>query len=73
MPPKAWNIKNVFVVGVEEELFPSSMSTGSEDGIEEERRLFYVAITRAEENCVLTYSKVECVMDRIIKLIQVDF
>ena len=54
---KGLEYKNVFVVGVEEELFPSSMSTGSEDGIEEERRLFYVAITRAEENCVLTYSK----------------
>ncbi|MBR6105404.1 MAG: UvrD-helicase domain-containing protein [Paludibacteraceae bacterium] len=54
---KGLEFKNVFIVGVEEELFPSSMSTGSAEGIEEERRLFYVAITRAEDFCVISYAK----------------
>ncbi len=54
---KGLEFKNVFVVGMEEELFPSSMSNQSQQEIEEERRLFYVAITRAEENCVLSYAK----------------
>ena len=54
---KGLEFKNVFVIGVEEELFPSIMSSGSQDGIEEERRLFYVAITRAEENCCISYAK----------------
>ncbi|MCQ2217542.1 MAG: exodeoxyribonuclease V subunit gamma [Paludibacteraceae bacterium] len=54
---KGLEFKNIFIVGMEEELFPSNMSTGSEDGIEEERRLFYVAITRAQENCVISYAK----------------
>lgn len=54
---KGLEFKNVFVVGVEENLFPSQMSSGTEDGVEEERRLFYVAITRAEKFCVLSYAK----------------
>ena len=54
---KGLEFRNVFVVGVEEELFPSSLSKDSPRAVEEERRLFYVAITRAEENCVLTYAK----------------
>lgn len=54
---KGLEFKNVFVVGVEEELFPATMSLMSEDGVEEERRLFYVAITRAEENCYISYAK----------------
>lgn len=54
---KGLEFKNVFIVGVEEELFPSTMSSGSADGIEEERRLFYVAITRAEDFCVISYAK----------------
>ena len=54
---KGLEFKNVFVVGLEEELFPSSMSKDNPRAVEEERRLFYVAITRAEENCVLTYAK----------------
>ncbi len=54
---KGLEFKNVFVVGLEEDLFPSSMSKEEAKGIEEERRLFYVAITRAEENCILTYAK----------------
>lgn len=54
---KGLEFKNVFIVGVEEELFPSSMSLMSDDDVEEERRLFYVAITRAEENCCISYAK----------------
>lgn len=54
---KGLEFKNVFVVGLEEELFPSSMSLMSEDGVEEERRLFYVAITRAEDHCVISFAK----------------
>ncbi|MBR1882873.1 MAG: UvrD-helicase domain-containing protein, partial [Muribaculaceae bacterium] len=53
---KGLEFKNVFIVGLEEELFPSSMSLGTMEGIEEERRLFYVAITRAMTNCVITYA-----------------
>lgn len=54
---KGLEFKKVFIVGVEEELFPSSMSLMSEDGVEEERRLLYVAITRAEDFCCMSYAK----------------
>lgn len=54
---KGLEFKNVFIVGLEENLFPSEMSKGNPKEIEEERRLFYVALTRAEENAVLTYAK----------------
>lgn len=47
----------VFVVGLEENIFPSMMSVGSRRAIEEERRLLYVAITRAEKLCYLTNCK----------------
>ena len=47
----------VFVVGMEENLFPSMMAKENPLSIEEERRLFYVAITRAEQLCVLSYAK----------------
>lgn len=53
---KGLEFKSVFVVGMEENLFPSYMSLSSPDQIEEERRLFYVAITRAEEFLTITYS-----------------
>jgi DNA helicase-2/ATP-dependent DNA helicase PcrA len=53
---KGLEFKSVFVVGMEENLFPSYMSLSSPDQIEEERRLFYVAITRAEEHLTITYS-----------------
>ena len=46
----------VFVVGMEENLFPSFMSISSRQELEEERRLFYVAVTRAEKQLVLSYS-----------------
>ena len=53
---KGLEFKNVFIVGIEENLLPSEMSFNEPGGIEEERRLFYVAITRAEENCFLSYA-----------------
>jgi len=53
---KGLEYKSVFVVGLEENLFPSYMSLSLPDQIEEERRLFYVAITRAEEMLTLTYA-----------------
>ena len=53
---KGLEFNHVFVVGLEEDLFPSAMSKGSEQEVEEERRLFYVAITRARQNCILSYA-----------------
>lgn len=47
----------VFVVGLEEELFPNQMAQNSLRELEEERRLFYVAITRAKDYCMLTFAK----------------
>ncbi len=46
----------VFVVGLEENLFPSQLSVNSREDLEEERRLFYVAITRAEKKLTLSYA-----------------
>ena len=54
---KGLEFKNVFVVGLEENLFPSGMVGDSPRALEEERRLFYVAITRAEEHCYLSFAK----------------
>lgn len=54
---KGLEFPTVFIVGLEENIFPSFMSTNSIREIEEERRLFYVAITRAERHCILTYAK----------------
>ena len=53
---KGLEFRNVFITGLEEELFPSAMCCDDERQIEEERRLLYVAITRARENCILTYA-----------------
>lgn len=53
---KGLEFKNVFICGIEENLLPSDMALNEPGGVEEERRLFYVAITRAEENCFLSYS-----------------
>ncbi|MNK03603.1 ATP-dependent DNA helicase PcrA [compost metagenome] len=53
---KGLEFKNVYVVGLEENLFPSQMSLNSRTDLEEERRLFYVAVTRAEKKLTLTYS-----------------
>ncbi len=53
---KGLEFDNVFVVGVEEELFPSAMANQSPAEIEEERRLLYVAITRARKYCMISYA-----------------
>ncbi|WP_075557553.1 ATP-dependent helicase [Parabacteroides timonensis] len=78
---KGLEFRNVFVVGLEEDLFPSQMAKDNPRAVEEERRLFYVAITRAEENCVLTYAKSRfrngqsamCSPSRFLKDIDVQF
>lgn len=53
---KGLEFGNVFVVGVEEDLLPSAMSKDSQAEVEEERRLLYVAITRAKRFCMLSYA-----------------
>ena len=46
----------VYIVGLEEDLFPSALSMNTRNELEEERRLFYVALTRAEEKAIITYA-----------------
>ncbi len=53
---KGLEFGTVFIVGLEENIFPSQMSVGSARDLEEERRLLYVAITRAEKHCYLTWA-----------------
>jgi len=53
---KGLEFKYVFVVGLEENLFPSQLSLNSRSDLEEERRLFYVAVTRAEKQATLSYA-----------------
>jgi DNA helicase-2/ATP-dependent DNA helicase PcrA len=53
---KGLEFKSVFVAGLEEQLFPSFMSMDTAEGLDEERRLFYVAITRAEQFLTLSYA-----------------
>lgn len=72
---KGLEFKNVIIVGVEEDLFPAAMSCDTIQGIEEERRLMYVAITRAKCNCIMTFANSRihngvpknCVMSRFIR------
>lgn len=54
---KGLEFDTVFIVGMEEQLFPSMMAYDSTRQMEEERRLLYVAITRAEKRCLLSYAK----------------
>ncbi|MDO4196160.1 MAG: 3'-5' exonuclease [Prevotellaceae bacterium] len=54
---KGLEFPTVFIVGMEENIFPSQMSVDSPRQLEEERRLLYVAITRAEKHCILTCAK----------------
>lgn len=78
---KGLEFRNVFIVGLEEDLFPSSMAKSEPKGLEEERRLFYVAITRAESFCMLTYAKSRfrngqtnsCHPSRFLKDIDIQF
>lgn len=53
---KGLEFKHIYIVGVEEDLFPAAMSQTSLWAVEEERRLLYVAITRAKESCTITYA-----------------
>ncbi len=72
---KGLEFKNIIIVGAEEDLFPSSMNRDSIHDIEEERRLMYVAITRAMTNCVITFATSRflngqtksCTLSRFIK------
>ena len=54
---KGLEFPHVFIVGIEENLFPSIQSLGSRQDLEEERRLFYVAITRAEKKLTLSFAE----------------
>ncbi|WP_053405766.1 ATP-dependent helicase [Persicobacter sp. CCB-QB2] len=53
---KGLEFRHVFLTGLEEELFPSTMMMESREDLEEERRLFYVAITRAEQKLTMSYA-----------------
>ena len=53
---KGLEFKHVYIAGMEDTLFPSPMSSGSARELEEERRLFYVAVTRAEKQATLSYA-----------------
>jgi DNA helicase-2/ATP-dependent DNA helicase PcrA len=53
---KGLEFKHVYIVGMEDTLFPSPMSSGSSRELEEERRLFYVALTRTEKQATLSYA-----------------
>ena len=53
---KGLEFPNVYIVGLEEDLFPSALSVNTRAELEEERRLFYVALTRAEKRVTLTYT-----------------
>ena len=54
---KGLEFSNVYIVGLEEDLFPSALSSTTRSDLEEERRLFYVALTRAKKKIILSYSK----------------
>lgn len=77
---KGLEFRQVYVVGLEENLFPSQLSINSRTDLEEERRLFYVAITRAEEKLTLSFaatryrwgSLVSCEPSRFLEEIDAD-
>ena len=54
---KGLEFSYVYIVGMEEDLFPSAMSMNTRSDLEEERRLFYVAVTRAEKQAYITYTQ----------------
>ncbi len=78
---KGLEFPTVFVVGLEEDLFPSAMSLNTRSELEEERRLFYVALTRAENQAYLTYAQsryrwgklCDCEPSRFIEEIKEDY
>ncbi|MFN8437846.1 MAG: 3'-5' exonuclease [Cytophagales bacterium] len=63
---KGLEFRNVYIVGLEEDLFPSQMMLGSREDLEEERRLFYVAITRAEKRLTLSYANTRYRFGRLV-------
>ncbi len=78
---KGLEFNDVYLAGVEEELFPSRMSFNSPQSMEEERRLFYVAVTRAKKRVTITYTQsryrwgtpTDCKPSRFIDEIDPDF
>ena len=72
---KGLEFNHIYIVGVEEDLFPSALSMTNRSDLEEERRLFYVAITRAKKKVTITYAQTryrwgklnECEPSRFIK------
>ena len=78
---KGLEFKHIFLVGLEENLFPGQMSSQSQDDLEEERRLFYVAVTRAEITATISYAQsrykwgniTSCVSSRFIKEIDSSY
>jgi len=72
---KGLEFNNIFIAGVEEDLLPSRLSLDSPKDLEEERRLFYVAVTRARKRVIITYaqsrykwgSPIDCSPSRFIK------
>jgi DNA helicase-2/ATP-dependent DNA helicase PcrA len=78
---KGLEFKHVYIVGMEDTLFPSPMSSGSARELEEERRLFYVAVTRAEKQATLSYALnrykwgnlERCIPSRFIKEVDQKF
>ncbi len=78
---KGLEFKSVFIVGLEEMLFPSQMNFSSNQDLEEERRLFYVAMTRAMEEVFLSYADTrykwgtpsQCIPSRFLKEIDPDY
>jgi len=78
---KGLEFPHVFIVGMEENLFPSQLSLNSRSDLEEERRLFYVALTRAKETAILSYANTRyrwgnltsCEPSRFIKDIDAKF
>ena len=78
---KGLEFPNVYIVGLEEDLFPSALSSATRSDLEEERRLFYVALTRAMKKVTITYSKTryrwgklnDCEPSRFISEIDSEF
>ena len=78
---KGLEFPHVYIVGLEENLFPSAMSMNTRSELEEERRLFYVALTRAEKQAYLCYSQnryrwgklVDCEPSRFLQEIDEKF
>jgi DNA helicase-2/ATP-dependent DNA helicase PcrA len=78
---KGLEFPNIYIVGLEEDLFPSVLSSATRSDLEEERRLFYVALTRAMKKVTITYSKTryrwgklnDCEPSRFISEIDSEF